>query len=184
MRRFLPAIFTTVSVLATGCQNDLFRAEETPFTAPDNALKAIETVDLTSATYGPPIPAEDAVAQATAGSFRSTRYERTRTLSIAEVRALALANNLDLRVQLVAPDIAKTTITQEEAKFNSLFYADYNRNGSNLLTQLQNSEGLFSDQVQMGVAVPLATGGLVKFQPQYTQSEQVSALRMTDGFPR
>jgi outer membrane protein TolC len=176
MRRFLPAIFTTLWFLAAGCQNDLFRAEETPFTAPDNALKAIETVDLTSATYGPPIPAEDAVAQATAGSFRATRYERTRTLSIAEVRALALANNLDLRVQLVAPDIAKTTITQEEAKFNNLFYAEYSRNGSNLLTQLQNSEGLFSDQVQMGVAVPLATGGLVKFQPQYTQSGQVSAL--------
>ncbi|MEI6475551.1 MAG: TolC family protein, partial [Planctomycetota bacterium] len=173
MRRFLPTIFITLSVLATGCQNDLFRAEETPFTAPDNALKAIEPVDLSSATYGPPVPAEDAVAQATAGSFRATRYERTRTLSIAEVRALALANNLDLRVQLVAPDIAKATITQEEAKFNSLFYADYTRNGSNLLTQLQNSEGLFSDQVKVGVAVPLATGGVVKFQPQYTQSGQL-----------
>ncbi|RLS47037.1 MAG: TolC family protein [Planctomycetota bacterium] len=173
MRRFLPAIFTTLSVLAAGCQNDLFRAEETPFTAPDNALKAIEPVDLSSATYGPPVPAEDAVAQATAGSFRATRYERTRTLSIAEVRALALANNLDLRVQLVAPDIAKASITEEEAKFNSLFYADYSRNGSNLLTQLQNNEGLFSDQVKMGVAVPLATGGVVKFQPQYTQSGQL-----------
>lgn len=176
MRRFLTAILTTLAVPATGCQNDLFRAEETPFTAPESALMMIEPVDLTSATYGPPIPAADAVAQATAGNFQSTRYDRTRMLSIAEVRALALANNLDLRVQLVAPDIAKTSITEEEAKFNSIFYADYSRNGSNLLTQLQNSEGLFTDQMKVGVAVPLATGGLVRFQPQYTQSEQISGF--------
>lgn len=176
MRRFLTAILTTLAACAAGCQNDLFRAEETPFTAPESALMTIEPVDLTSATYGPPIPAEDAVAQATSGTFQSTRYDRTRMLSIAEVRALALANNLDLRVQLVAPDIAKTSITEEEAKFNSTFYADYSRNGSNLLTQLQNSEGLFTDQMKVGVAVPLATGGLVRFQPQYTQSEQVSGF--------
>jgi outer membrane protein TolC len=176
MRRFLTAILTTLAACAAGCQNDLFRAEETPFTAPESALMMIEPVDLTSATYGPPVPAADAVAQATPGNFQSTRYDRTRMLSIAEVRALALANNLDLRVQLVAPDIAKTSITEEEAKFNSTFYADYSRNGSNLLTQLQNSEGLFTDQMKVGVAVPLATGGLVRFQPQFTQSEQVSGF--------
>jgi outer membrane protein TolC len=79
-------------------------------------------------------------------------------------------------VQLVAPDIAKTSITQEEAKFDSLFFADFRRNGNNLLTQLQNSEGLFDDQVQLGLNVPLATGGTFSFQPQYTDSTSASSL--------
>ena len=169
-RTNLAFAFLAPAVLAGGCQNDLFRAQETPFTAPDQALKAIEPVDLSTAQYGPPVPAEEAVAKATAGGFKSTRYDKTRTLSIAEVRALALANNLDLRVQLVAPDIAQATITQEEAKFNGVFFADYQRNGSNLITQLQNNEGLFNDQYNLGVRVPLATGGVVTFKPQYTTS--------------
>jgi outer membrane protein TolC len=169
-RTNLALAFLAPAVLAGGCQNDLFRAQETPFTAPDQALKAIEPVDLSTAQYGPPVPAEEAVAKATAGGFKSTRYDKTRTLSIAEVRALALANNLDLRVQLVAPDIAQATITQEEAKFNGVFFADYQRNGDNLITQLQNNEGLFNDQYDLGVKVPLATGGVVTFKPQYTTS--------------
>jgi outer membrane protein TolC len=169
-RTNLALAFLAPAVVAGGCQNDLFRAQETPFTAPDQALKAIEPVDLSAAQYGPPVPAEEAVAKATAGGFKSTRYDKTRTLSIAEVRALALANNLDLRVQLVAPDIAQATITQEEAKFNGVFFADYQRNGSNLITQLQNNEGLFNDQYDLGVRVPLATGGVVTFKPQYTTS--------------
>jgi outer membrane protein TolC len=133
-------------------------------------------VDLSAVEYGPPVPADEAIAGATAGGFRSTKYDKTRPLSIAEVRALTLSNNLDLRVQLVAPDIAKTSITQEEAKFDSLFFADFRRNGNNLLTQLQNSEGLFDDQVQLGLNVPLATGGTFSFQPQYTDSTSASSL--------
>ena len=168
MRKRVLAIF--LAAAAAGCQNDLFRSQETPFTVPEETLRSIDPVDLSSVQYGPPVPAEEAVSRATVGGFSPTRYDRSRTLSIAEVRALALANNLDLRVQLVAPDIARTAITEEEAKFNGLFYASYQRNGNNLLTQLQNSEGLFNDQIQLGVAIPLVTGGTVKFQPQYTAS--------------
>ncbi len=170
----VPAV-AFAAVLA-GCQGDLFRDQMTPYTVPDETLRALEPVDLSAVEYGPPVPAEEAIAGATAGGFRSTKYDKTRPLSIAEVRALTLSNNLDLRVQLIAPDIAKTSITQEEAKFDSLFFADFRRNGNNLLTQLQNNEGLFDDQVQVGLNVPLATGGTFSFQPQYTDSASASSL--------
>jgi outer membrane protein len=175
VRRGGVALALAVFALA-GCQNSLFRDAETPFTVPEETLRAIEPLDTSRVEYGPPVPPDEAIADATAGGFRPTQYERTRSMSIAEVRALTLANNLDLRVQLVAPEIAKTTISQEEAKFDSTFFADFRRNGNSLLTQLQNNEGLFDDQVQLGLTVPLATGGAITFQPQYTDSAAASGL--------
>jgi outer membrane protein TolC len=155
---------------ASGCQNDLFRAQETPFTAPDSALREIQPLDLEQVQYGPPVPAGDAIAKATVGGFVPTQFDATRQLTLAEVRALSLANNLDLRVQLVAPDIARTTITEEEAKFNSVFFANYSQNNQNVSNQLQNQQGVFGEQAQVGVRIPLATGGQVTVQPQYTTS--------------
>ena len=158
------------ALAAAGCQTDLFRAQATPYTAPEEARREIQPLALSEVEFGPPIPTEEAVSKATVGGFKGTQYDESRTLSIAEVRALALANNLDLRVQLVAPDIARTTITEEEAKFNSVFFANYSQNNQNVANQLQSSQGVFAEQAQVGVRVPLATGGTVNFQPQYTTS--------------
>ncbi len=171
------------ALCAAGCQNDLFRAAETPYTAAPERLKAIEPVDLSKVQYGPPVPAEEAMQRATAGGFQPTKYDGTRTMTLAEVRALSLANNLDLRVQLIAPDIARTRISEEEAKFEGLFFADYQRNGNNLVTQLQNGEGILNEQIDMGVAVPLATGGRLSFSPQYTQSTNQAAAALGSGAP-
>jgi outer membrane protein TolC len=158
------------ALAAAGCQTDLFREQITPFTAPDEALREIRPLELEQVQYGPPVPADEAVAKATVGGFVPTQYDSTRQLTLAEVRALALANNLDLRVQLVAPDIAKATITEEEAKFNSVFFANYSQNDQNIANQLQNQQGTFANRTQLGVRIPLATGGTVTVQPQYTST--------------
>lgn len=159
-----------LAVAAAGCQTDLFKAQVTPYTAPEEARREIQPLALSEVEFGPPIPTEEAVSKATVGGFKGTQYDKSRTLSIAEVRALSLANNLDLRVQLVAPDIARTTITEEEAKFNSVFYANYSQNNQNVANQLQTQQGVFAEQAQVGIRMPLATGGTVSFQPQYTTS--------------
>jgi outer membrane protein TolC len=70
----------------------------------------------------------------------------------------------------VAPDIAKATITEEEAKFNSVFFANYSQNDQNIANQLQNQQGTFANRTQLGVRIPLATGGTVTVQPQYTST--------------
>ena len=159
-----------LAAAAAGCQTDLFKAQVTPYTAPDEARREIQPLALSEVEFGPPIPTDEAVSKATVGGFKGTQYDKSRTLSIAEVRALSLANNLDLRVQLVAPDIARTTITEEEAKFNSVFYANYSQNNQNVANQLQTQQGVFAEQAQVGIRMPLATGGTVSFQPQYTTS--------------
>jgi hypothetical protein len=43
-----------------------------------------------------------------------------RQIRIEDVRPLALRNNLDLRVELINPSIAKTTLTEEQARFEAL----------------------------------------------------------------
>ena len=158
------------SVLAAGCQNELFRDDMTPYTVPAERLRSLEPLDVSKVEYGPPVPPEMAMQAATAGGFRPTSYDKSRTLSIAEVRALTLANNLDLRVQLIAPDIARASVSEAEAKFDATFFAEYTRQDQLLSTQLQDNAGVFSDQGDIGLRIPLATGGTVKFQPTYTDS--------------
>lgn len=158
------------SIGPAGCQNDLFKQAETPFTIPDRKLRDIEPVRLDDLQDGPAVQAEDALKKAVEGGFQPTQFESTREVSIAQVRALALANNLELRVQLVAPDIAKTRVSEEEAKFEAVFFANYNRNGNNLVSDLQLGEPIATDQASVGVNLPLATGGTLTFQPDYAST--------------
>ncbi|MBL9140908.1 MAG: hypothetical protein JNK53_03490, partial [Phycisphaerae bacterium] len=150
-----------------GCQNDLFKQAETPFTIPEQKLRTIDPVDLKSVEHAPPEDAEAAMKRAVEGGFQVTQFENRREISIAQVRALALTNNLDLRVQLVAPDIARTRVSEEEAKFEAVFFANYNRNGNNLVSDLQLGEPIATDQMNVGINLPLATGGTLSFQPNY-----------------
>jgi len=160
----------TASIGPAGCQNDLFKQAETPFTIPDRKLRDIEPVKLDDLQDGPAVQAEDALKKAVEGGFQPTQFESTREVSIAQVRALALANNLELRVQLVAPDIAKTRVSEEEAKFEAVFFANYNRNGNNLVSDLQLGEPIATDQASVGINLPLATGGTLTFQPDYAST--------------
>lgn len=165
-----------VLVLA-GCQNDLFKQAETPFTIPEHKLRAIEPVDIAALEQAPAETAEQAMKRAVEGGFQVTQFENRREIGIAQVRALALSNNLDLRVQLVAPDIARTRVNEEEAKFEAVFYANYDRSGNNLVSDLQLGEPLATDQANIGVRLPLATGGSLSFQPNYaTTTGQAAGL--------
>src|SRR5260221_10729059 len=49
-------------------------------------------------------------------------------LTIDECRILALANNLDLKVELFNPTIARESISEERARFETLFTASANYN--------------------------------------------------------
>jgi outer membrane protein len=86
-------------------------------------------------------------------------------LSIEQCRAMTLANNLDLKVQLIAPAIAAQQVSAEEAKFESSFfsnlsYSDIQQPTSVLADQASAYE---SGDIDLGVKVPLRTGGTVTF---------------------
>jgi hypothetical protein len=50
--------------------------------------------------------------------------ETNRQLSIAEARAMGLSNNLDLKIALIEPSIAATYVSEEQAKFDDLIFAN------------------------------------------------------------
>jgi outer membrane protein TolC len=86
-------------------------------------------------------------------------------LTIEECRQLALANNLDLKVELFNPSIAKEAISQERARFESLFTASTNYAATD---QAVSSE-LTGSQTKswtnnLGLTVPLRNGGTVQLQ--------------------
>jgi outer membrane protein TolC len=84
----------------------------------------------------------------------------TMPLNIERARLLALHNNLDLHVELINPTLARESLSEAEAQFESTFFGDANYAATDSATysQLLNAQAktLTSD---VGVNVPLRTGG-------------------------
>jgi len=99
-------------------------------------------------------------------------------LSIEQCRAMTLANNLDLKVQLIEPAIASQQVSEEEAKFEASFfsnlsYSDIQQPGSVLVSQASTYK---SGDIDLGVEVPLRTGGKLTFDvaDNRTRTEYIS----------
>jgi len=88
-------------------------------------------------------------------------------LSLEQSRALALQNNLQLKTDLVSPEIAAAQLSAEEAKFEATFFANVNVNKINSpsVSFLEEITGSKVDALNgdLGVRVPLRTGGTVTF---------------------
>jgi outer membrane protein len=117
----------------------------------------IESVKLTEQSKSPPVSIEQATKELAKGVTEPNQPRPVVKLTLEEVRAAALANNLDLKVQLVSPSIAQQAVDVERAKFESVFRASasYGRTG------LQGGGASSSWAFQPGVVTPLQTGGAV-----------------------
>jgi outer membrane protein TolC len=85
-------------------------------------------------------------------------------LSIEQCRAMTLKNNLDLKVQLIEPAIAAKQVSEEEAKFESSFFTNLTyANIDQPSVIVEQAQQYKSQTADLGVQVPLQTGGTVKF---------------------
>ncbi len=126
--------------------------------------------------------------------------EASKPLSIAEARALALENNLDLQIARIDPKIAATQVSEEEAKFDDLIFAKakyankntpaYNldvvtftpvdpksslKNQAAKLTAIpQETETL---ELEAGVVIPLRTGGKVTLSVPFDEKRQFKGVQ-------
>jgi outer membrane protein TolC len=147
------AIALGVSVFLAGCEE--FAKEEQFYTikTEPQQTREIETLKLEPKADGNKPAEVNKPAQREIG------------LSIEQCRAMTLANNLDLKVQLIAPAIAAQKVSEEEAKFESSFFSNltYNdiRQPGSVLVNQPSTEKSFG--VDLGVDVPLRTGGKVTF---------------------
>jgi outer membrane protein len=88
-------------------------------------------------------------------------------LSLEQCRAMTLENNLELKVQLISPAIAAERVSEEEARFEAAFNSNVNfvktdTPTASFLDEISGSQTEYLG-TDLGVQVPLRTGGTVNF---------------------
>jgi outer membrane protein TolC len=93
-------------------------------------------------------------------------------LSLEDSRASALAHNLDLRVAVIDPAIARESVNAEEAAFEKIFTlnASWRELDAPTASDL-NSSSLSQQAIEPGVRIPLRTGGTASIGLPIVRSE-------------
>lgn len=149
-----------VALCVSGCQGLFERDAELSFTVDAESLKGVDPMELESVATGDPMTVAEAAMEVFERITDPSNPPATLTLTLADVRATVLANNLDLQVALVDPSIAATSIDEEEARFEATFNASarYTETDSPTEVATTGTEAQANDY-SVGVNVPLRTGG-------------------------
>ena len=105
-------------------------------------------------------------------------------LTLEQCRSMTLANNLDLKVQLINPSIAAEKVSEQEAQFEAAFFANstFSKTDTPVASFLDEISGTqvsyFS--ADLGVQVPLKTGGTITFDLADTRTDTGSPYSFFD----
>ncbi len=175
-RQFLISLLTAVAsvvlIISTGCTS-LSRKEQGDSKLLADKLTRIDTVRLADHSISPPVTIEQATEQIAQQVTEPEEELKTVTLSIEQVRAATLANNLDLKVELVSPSIAQRILDEEQAKFDSTIFGstNYQRTeavGTGTVSKAQTSE--------LGIEKPLPTGGEIQVGLPFSDDYSLGGL--------
>ena len=120
-------------------------------------------------------------------------------LTLANIRALALENNLDLKIAEIDPKIAATQVSEEEAKFDDLIFAKAKYGSKNMPSQNLDvvkftpttENGLLKNEVdkltaipqltqvlemEAGIVIPLRTGAKVTLSSPFDEKKQFKGV--------
>jgi outer membrane protein len=168
LRKFSVLLAICQVPLLFGCSNPLAsRPEDRGQRVDPERLRAIGRLPIEEyqAPPRPEVPPEQAARSRFVGLPEVS-------LSIEEVRAAALENNLDLRVALVNPEIAAEQVKEEDARFEPVFTtrALWQETDSPTATTLEGAQQRLQ-LVEPGVRIPLRTGGIASVSLPVTRSE-------------
>jgi outer membrane protein len=119
---------------------------------PEERLREIEPLDL-QAMVAPETPSPVTTAPS------ETPAPSEIKLTLEECRAAALENNLDLKASLVSPSIAAESVTEEEARFEALFFSDASFSKTDDFSPGAGASGSEGVALDPGLRLPLVTGG-------------------------
>jgi outer membrane protein len=128
----------------------------------------IETIQLAEQSKSPPVSIEEATKEAAKAAAEPNQPRPMVRLSLPEVRAAALANNLGLKVQLISPALAQQAVDIERARFESVFQAS-----ASYRTELQGGDARSFETLEPAVETPLQTGGSVITRLPITDNDGV-----------
>lgn len=158
-------LLALLAILIGGCNTpfgDYWGRDYRTVEVPMQRLREIEPIALESHSLSPPRDVDDAAMEHLARWSPQAFNEDSDSieLTLADVRAASLANNLDLRVAFFDPAIAETVANEESARFewtftSTLRHSDFENPTADLLTGSQ----VTNTNADLGVRVPLYTGG-------------------------
>ncbi len=156
---------------AAGCQS-LFDDSSYQVDVPAQRTHVIEELDLRERSAMEPVDIEQATEAMLAQVMMPAAPPAVLDLALGDVRAAALVNNLDLRVELVNPTIAQATVDEEQAKFEATFVGSARTTHTDSPTAL-GTEGSLADfdNFSLGVEIPLRTGGTVTVDFPFSKTE-------------
>lgn len=160
------------ALLITGCEGVL--SEGSRVSIDPQRLRDVQPLGLADRARSTQTPdeAREEFLKSAPGLRRTAEEAGRVELSIEQSRADALANNLDLAVQLLEPTIARETITQEEARFEAVFFGNARQSRFDQPTDTalsgSNVESLGGDA---GLRIPLRTGGAITVDLPFNRTE-------------
>lgn len=160
------------ALLITGCEGVL--SEGSRVSIDPDRLRDVQPLGLADRARSTQTPdeAREEFLKSAPGLRRTAREAGRVELSIEQSRADALANNLDLAVQLLEPTIARESITQEEARFEAVFFGNARQSRFDQPTDTSlsgsNVESLSGDA---GFRIPLRTGGAITIDLPFNRTE-------------
>ena len=148
----IAAVILALLLFSIGCQDQFGTGGTGERVVPATVLHRIDSLDLR--------PSQAATAPA---SQPATQPAPEISLGIEECRRLALQNNLDLKVELFNPTIARTSLTEAEAQFEAVFLGNFNAatSRSPLTSKIivPRTDEITPDA---GLSIPLRTGGSIR----------------------
>ena len=142
-------------------------------------LDQIDTVRLEEHSRTEPMTVEDATAEIVEDINEPNEVASAVELTLEEVRAAALANNLDLKIELVDPAIAQQGLDAERAKFEAVLGADARyRRTSGAGSRARRSS------YEVGVDQPLPTGGVLRVGLPFGDSHASNTGEFSDAAAR
>lgn len=174
-RRCAPVAFAALSASALClCGCDGLLSEGPRVSVDPRTLRDIEPIGLAHRAKATQTPeaAREEFQKGPPSLRRGAEAPQRVELSIEQCRAFALEHNLDLAVQLLSPTIARESITQEEARFEALFFGNVRQSKFDQPTDTRlsgsNIESLTGDA---GLRIPLRTGGSITIDLPFNRTE-------------
>jgi outer membrane protein len=156
---YLLAVAVLLAGTMPACRTGIFDNENSQWRVPESQLRQIDSVDPAARSTTPPVTLEEAAKKTLSEVAVPAVPADAVSLSLADVRSAVLANNLDLRTALVDPAIARANLSAEEAKFENVFFASYDRSNNSVFADLATGQPAETEAFDAGLRIPLATGG-------------------------
>ena len=165
-----------------GCADPFIESAYRSVGPPLEELRVIDTIRLADESRSAPVSVEDATQEAMVNLLEPAQLPESIDLDLAAVRVAALANNLDLKVELIAPSIARTSVGEEEAKFEATFTGSARRSRADSATEFATESAQSTvDNYSLGFQLPLVTGGIASLILPLGRSETDNPFSLFAG---